>query len=101
MAVDPEKLNAFVGKFVNDFGAVMHGPTVLIGEQLGLYVALAAHGPVTSAGLAEKTGTRERYLREWLAGQAAAGFVEYDAATKRFWMTPEQKFTLTDENRPA
>jgi SAM-dependent methyltransferase len=101
MAVNPDKLNAFVGKFVNDFGAALHGPAILVGEQLGLYTALANHGPVSSSGLAEKTGTNERYLREWLSGQAAAGYIEYDPKTKRFWMTPEQKFTLTDENSPA
>lgn len=64
MAVDMDKLNAFVGKFVNDLGAAMQGPAILVGEQLGLYKALAEHGPLTSAGLAEKTGTKERYLRE-------------------------------------
>jgi len=101
MAVNPDKLNAFVGKFVNDLGAAMHGPTILVGEQLGLYKALAEHGPLTSEGLAEKTATKERYLREWLAGQAASGYVEYDPDTKRFWMTPEQKFTLTAEDSPA
>ncbi|MFZ0829518.1 MAG: class I SAM-dependent methyltransferase [Thermoplasmata archaeon] len=101
MAVDPEKLNAFMGKFVVDLGAAFHGPTVLIGEQLGLYKALAAAGPSTSAQLAERTGLKERYLREWLAGQAASGYVEYDPATRQFSMTPEQKFALTDEDSPA
>ncbi|MGA8663760.1 MAG: class I SAM-dependent methyltransferase [Thermoplasmata archaeon] len=101
MAVDMDKLNAFVGKFVNDLGAAMQGPAILVGEQLGLYKALAEHGPLTSAGLAEKTGTKERYLREWLAGQAASGYVEYDAGTQQFSMTPEQKFTLTAEDSPA
>lgn len=101
MDVDPEKLNAFLGKFINDLGASMHGPSILTGEQLGLYKALALHGPTTSKDLAAKTGTAERYLREWLAGQAASGYVEYDAQAGRYWMTPEQKFTLTDENSPA
>ncbi len=101
MAVDPDRLNAFVGKFVNDLGASMQGPSILVGEQLGLYQALAVGGPMSSEELAVKTGTKERYLREWLAGQAASGYVEYDAATKRYHMTPEQKFTLTDENGPA
>ncbi|MCI4320414.1 MAG: class I SAM-dependent methyltransferase [Thermoplasmata archaeon] len=98
--IDEAKLNAFVGKFLNDLGAVMHGPSILIGEQLGLYKALGAAGHVTSEALAQKTGTSERYLREWLAGQAASGYVEYDAASHRYWMTPEQKFALTSENNP-
>ncbi|MCI4372057.1 MAG: methyltransferase domain-containing protein [Thermoplasmata archaeon] len=101
MAVNPDKLNAFVGKFANDLGAAMHGSAILIGDQLGLYKALAASGPVTSEGLAHKTGTNERYLREWLAGQAASGYIEYDAPTKHYSMTPEQAFALTDENGPV
>jgi ubiquinone/menaquinone biosynthesis C-methylase UbiE len=101
MAVDPEKLNQFVGKFLGDVGAAIHGPAVLIGEQLGLYKALAANGPLSSEGLAEKSGIPERYAREWLAGQAASGFVEYDVGTQRFWMTPEQAFALTVEDNPV
>jgi 2-polyprenyl-3-methyl-5-hydroxy-6-metoxy-1,4-benzoquinol methylase len=101
MAVNMEKLNAFVGKFANDLGAAMHGATILIGEQLGLYRALGEHGPVTSEGLARTTGISERYLREWLAAQAASGYVEYDAGKGQFWMTPEQKFALTNEEGPV
>jgi 2-polyprenyl-3-methyl-5-hydroxy-6-metoxy-1,4-benzoquinol methylase len=102
MAVNPEKLNAFLGKFLGDVGAAIHGPSVLIGEQLGLYKALAASAePLTSGGLAEKAGIPERYAREWLAGQAASGFVEYDAGTGRFFMTPEQAFALTVEDNPV
>ncbi|MCI4352639.1 MAG: methyltransferase domain-containing protein [Thermoplasmata archaeon] len=101
MAIDQEKLNALVGKFVNDLGASLHGSAILVGEQLGLYKALASGGPVTSEELAKKTGMSERYLREWLAGQAASGFVDYDPRTKRYLMTPEQKFTLTDEDSPV
>jgi 2-polyprenyl-3-methyl-5-hydroxy-6-metoxy-1,4-benzoquinol methylase len=101
MAVDQEKLNAFMGKFVQDLGAALHGSSVLIGEQLGLYKALAAKGPATSEDLSKSTGVRERYLREWLAAQAASGYVEYDPEHHRYSMTPEQKFALTDEDSPA
>jgi SAM-dependent methyltransferase len=101
MAVDMDKLHALVGKFASDFGAAMHGSAILIGEQLGLYRALADSGPITSEGLAKKTGTAERYLREWLAGQAASGYIEYDPGTKQYSMTPEQAFALTDENGPV
>jgi 2-polyprenyl-3-methyl-5-hydroxy-6-metoxy-1,4-benzoquinol methylase len=101
MAVDQQKLHEFVGKFLGDVGAALNGPAVLIGEQLGLYKALAASGPSTSQGLAEKAGIPERYAREWLAGQAASGFVEFDAQGGRYWMTPEQTFALTVEDNPV
>ena len=98
--MDQDKLNQFVSKFVGDLGASIHGPSVLIGEQLGLYKALA-DGPLAPDDLARKTGIAERYAREWLAAQAASGYVNYDAVTGRFWMTPEQKFTLTNEDSPV
>jgi len=101
MGVDPEKLNQFIGKFLGDVGAAIHGPSILIGEQLGLYKALAASGPLSSEGLAQKAGIPERYAREWLAGQAASGYVEYDTGTQRYWMTPEQAFALTVEDNPV
>ena len=101
MAVNPDKLNQFIGKFLGDVGAAIHGPAILIGEQLGLYKALAANGPLNSEGLAEKTGIPERYAREWLAGQAASGYVEYDVGSERYWMTPEQAFALTVEDNPV
>jgi len=69
-ALDMDKLNAFIGHFVGDLGAAVHAGMVVIGEKLGLYKALSA-GPMTSAELAAKTQTDERYLREWLASQAA------------------------------
>ena len=66
---------------------------VVIGEKLGLYKALAEE-PMTSAELAAKTKTDERYLREWLASQAAGGYVTYDAKSDKFSLSPEQAFTL-------
>ncbi len=77
MAVDMGKLDAFVGRFVGDLGAAVHAGMVVIGEKLGLYKALA-EGPITSVELAAKTGTYERYVREWLGSQAAGGYVTYD-----------------------
>jgi SAM-dependent methyltransferase len=68
---------------------------------LGLYKAMAEHGPMTSVELAERTGTAERYIREWLANQAASGYVEYDAATERFHMTPEQVMVFANDDSPA
>lgn len=98
--IDMDRLNAFLGKFVGDLGASVHAGMVVIGEKLGLYKALA-DGAMTSAELAKQTGTDERYLREWLASQAAGGYVTYDEATHRFSLTPEQAFTLASEDSPA
>lgn len=99
-ALNMDKLNAFVGQFVNDLGAAVHAGMVVIGEKLGLYKALAT-GPMTPAQLAAKTKTDERYLREWLGSQAAGGYVTYDEKTGQFSMTQEQAFTLANEDSPA
>jgi 2-polyprenyl-3-methyl-5-hydroxy-6-metoxy-1,4-benzoquinol methylase len=101
MAIDQNKLNALLGNFVNDLGAAIQGPSILTGEQLGFYKALNEHGALTSVELASKTGTTERYAREWLAGQAASGYIEYDVSQKRYWMTPEQSLILTNEDSPV
>src|SRR5579863_8265128 len=100
MAVDSDKLNAFLGRFVGDLGAAAHAGMVVIGERNGLYKALAA-GPMTSAELAATTGTDERYVREWLSSQAAGGYVSYDAAARKFYLSEEQAFTLAQEDSPA
>lgn len=98
--VDMDKLHAFIGKFVNDLGASVHTGMVVIGERLGLYKALA-DGPVTAAQLAAKTHTDERYVREWLASQAAGGYVTYDETSETFSLSAEQAFTLSNEDSPA
>ncbi len=98
--LDMNKLNEFIGRFVTDLGAAVHTGMVVIGEKLGLYKALAV-GPMSSAELAVKTGTDERYLREWLASQAAGGYISYDEKTHRFSLSPEQAFTLANEDSPA
>jgi SAM-dependent methyltransferase len=100
MALDMDKLNAFVGQFVGDLGAAVHAGMVVIGEKLGLYKALAA-APMTSSELSAKTGTDERYVREWLASQAAGGYVTYDEKTRQFSLSEEQAFTLANEDSPA
>jgi hypothetical protein len=84
------KLNELLGKMVTELGAAWTGASVIIGDQLGLYQALAANGPLTQAELAQQTGTAERYVREWLATQAASGYIEYDDQAERFYLTPEQ-----------
>ncbi len=101
MAIDQQKLEAFVGRAVNDLGASLSALLLHIGDKLGLYKAMAGSGPLTSQQLAEKTGTAERYVREWLANQAAGGYVTYDAATNTFSLTEEQAFCLANEESPA
>jgi 2-polyprenyl-3-methyl-5-hydroxy-6-metoxy-1,4-benzoquinol methylase len=98
--IDENKLNEFIGRFVGDLGAVAHAATVLIGDKLGLYKAMADGTPVTAEELAERTGTDERYMREWLSAQAASGYVEYDPSTDSFRLPPEQAFALTNEYNP-
>src|SRR4051812_7766192 len=99
-ALDMDKLNAFIGQFVTDLGAAVHTGMVVIGEKLGLYRALAGD-PMSSAQLAAKTNTDERYLREWLASQAAGGYITYDEKTEKFGLSAEQAFTLAIEDSPA
>ena len=98
--IDENKLNEFIGRFVGDLGAVAHAATVLIGDKLGLYKAMADGTPITAQELAERTGTDERYMQEWLSAQAASGYVEYDPATGSFRLPPEQAFALTNEYNP-
>ncbi len=101
VAVDETKLNDFMGKMVNDLGAAANAPLVLLGDKLGLFKALAEAGPLSSADLAQRTGTAERYVREWLAAQAASGYVDYDPASDRYAMGPEQAMALADEHSPV
>jgi ubiquinone/menaquinone biosynthesis C-methylase UbiE len=98
--IDMNKLNAFIGHFVTDLGAAVHSGMVVIGEKLGLYKALAGES-LSSAQLAAKTKTDERYVREWLASQAAGGYVTYDEATHKFSLSEEQAFALAMEDSPA
>jgi len=100
-AIDPAKLDQFLGRVVGDLGAALSAALVVIGDKLGLYRGLAAGGPQTPAELARRTETHERYVREWLCAQAAGGYVTYDAATARFALSPEQQAALADETSPA
>lgn len=98
--IDEHRLHEFLDKAVGDLGAVVSAVLVSIGDELGFYKALAA-GPMTPAELASRTGTHERYVREWLANQAASGYIEYDAKTGTFSLSPEQALCLADGNGPA
>jgi hypothetical protein len=99
--VDQEKLNQFLGKFVGDIGATAHGATVLLGERLGLYKAMADGKEVSAAELGGRTGTNARNVLEWLSAQAVSGYVNHNPKTGKFYLTPEQSFTLADEKSPA
>jgi len=95
MPIDQDKLMDFLHKFVGDLGATMAAGNVVVGERLGLYRALADH-PMQPRELAERTGTTTRYVDEWLRGQAAGGYVQYDPQAGTYSLTPEQAFALTD-----
>src|SRR5262249_47781617 len=99
--IDETKLHAFLGQVVGDLAGYSGALMGYIGDRLGLYRAIAEAGSVTSAELAERTGTAERYVRDWLVNQAAGGYLEYDAVTSRYRMPPEQVVALTDESSPA
>ena len=95
MSIDSDKLQQFLGRFVADLGATFAAGNVVIGHRLGLYRALAT-GPASAGQLAERTRTSPRYIVEWLRGQAAGGYVEYDPATEAYSMTEEQAFALAN-----
>ena len=99
-----ENLSKFVerglGTMVNELGAVWNGILILLGDQFGLYKAIANSGGLTVAELARRTETGERYVREWASAQAASGFVNYHPETQTFSMTPEQIAVFADPNSP-
>jgi SAM-dependent methyltransferase len=99
--VDGDKLMQFVFRAVDEVGATLNAALVVLGDKLGWYRALAGAGPLAPAELAERTGTAERYVREWLNAQAAGGYVEYDPASGRYTLPPEQTVALTDPDSPA
>jgi SAM-dependent methyltransferase len=99
--IDGERLEKFVFGAVSEVGATLNAALVVMGDRLGLDGALAAAGPLTPSELAERTGTAERYVREWLNAQAAGGYVEYDPEGGRYTLPPEQAVALTDPESPA
>jgi SAM-dependent methyltransferase len=101
IAIDNDKLMGLVFQAVGEVGATLNAALVVMGDRLGYYHALADAGPTSPADLAERTNTSEHYTREWLNAQAAGGYVEYDPATGRYVLPPEQAVALTDSNSPA
>jgi SAM-dependent methyltransferase len=99
--IDGARLEAFVGQAVTDMGAAISGLLLHIGDRLGLYKAMAGAGPITAAALAARTGTTERYVREWLGNQAAGGYVVYHPADGTFELPAEQAMVVADENSPV
>jgi ubiquinone/menaquinone biosynthesis C-methylase UbiE len=100
MAINEDRLMDFLHRFVGDLGATAAAGSVVIGDRLGLYRALAER-PQRPADLAATTGTAPRYVEEWLRGQAAGGYVEYHAGDDTYSMTEEQAFALTDPDGPV
>jgi SAM-dependent methyltransferase len=101
LVVDQAKLNEFIGKAVNEWGAAYGALLTFVGDRLGLFKAMAGAGELTAEELATKTGTHPRIIGEWLAAQAAGGFVTYNPGAGTYLLPEEQAFTLTDENSPA
>ena len=98
--IDEKKLQQFLGKMIGDLGAAMSVPLVRIGLRLGLYKAMNGVGPMTSAEIAKKANISERYAREWLAQNAASGYLTYDPASRRFELPPEQAMVFANEESP-
>jgi 2-polyprenyl-3-methyl-5-hydroxy-6-metoxy-1,4-benzoquinol methylase len=101
MAINQDKLHQFLGRAIVDFGATFNAALIRIGDKLGLYKALASGGSQTPAELAKRTGTAERYVREWLSAQAAGGYVTYDSSNRKFHLSEEQAFAMADESSPV
>lgn len=99
--LDTQRIETFAERMLGDLGTGLTAGLVCLGDRLGLYRALAEAGPATSEALAARTGTTERYVREWLANQAAAGYVDYEPATGRYTLPPEHAAVLADEASPA
>jgi SAM-dependent methyltransferase len=99
--LDPDRLQAFTQRWAADQAATVHAATVVIGDRLDLYRALADHGPVSAAHLAEVAGCQPRLVREWLHAQVASAYCEHDASTATFWLTPEQAACLADDASPT
>src|SRR6516164_1786015 len=96
----PSEVEAFISQVVTDLSAAFSGVLVNVGRKLGLYQAMADLGACTSVALAEATGIRERYVREWLANQAAGGYVAYDPEKQTYALPPAQAMVLALDQSP-
>src|SRR5262249_60749855 len=98
--LDQAKMEAFVHKVLGDTSATLTTTLAVLGDRLGLFKDLAAHGPATSDELASRMGINERYAREWLGGMANAVYLEYEASTRRFTLPPAHRPALAPEGDP-
>lgn len=98
---DEAKLNAFMGRMLDDLGGAVSASLVLVGDHLGLFRSLAEEGPATSWDLSRRTGTNERMVREWLAAMGSSGYLTYDAATRTYGIEPEQAMVFANEDSPV
>jgi 2-polyprenyl-3-methyl-5-hydroxy-6-metoxy-1,4-benzoquinol methylase len=94
---DPDRLKLFLERWAADQAATMHAATVVVGDELGLYRALAEGGPQTAEQLAAATGCNERLIREWLHAQVASAYCEHDPANATYWLNAEQAACLADD----
>ena len=101
MELNETKLHELLGKVVTEMGAAANGPLITIGDKLGLFKTLAKSDSMSSQQLANATQTSERYIREWASAQAASGYINYDANSNSFSMTPEQTAVFGDEKSPV
>jgi SAM-dependent methyltransferase len=101
MSLDESRLEAFMTQFAGDFGAALHASTVVVGDKLGLYKALADLGPTDAATLAAATGCDARMVQEWLDAQFVSGYCHHSVQTESYWLSPEQAAVLADSSSPA
>ncbi|WP_321965259.1 class I SAM-dependent methyltransferase [Paraburkholderia sp. J7] len=101
MEYDEQKLENFMGRMIGEFGAIASAPLIALGDRLGLYKAMAQQGWMSSTQVAERAGLAERYVREWLAAQAASGFIQYDAATASYQLENEMALCFSEESSPT
>ncbi len=99
--VDEAALEQFMGQVVTDMGAAMNAVLVIVGDELGMWKAMAGSGPMAPSDIAEKTGVAERYVREWLSAQAASGYVEFDPESEMFELSPEQAMAFAESESPV
>ncbi len=99
--IDQSKLHEFMMKSVGDIASSFGAMTIIIGDRLGLYKTMTKTGPITSEDLSSQTNTAERYIREWLASQAAAGYVTYDSKERKYFLPPENAMVLAYEDSPS
>jgi 2-polyprenyl-3-methyl-5-hydroxy-6-metoxy-1,4-benzoquinol methylase len=101
VTIDETRLEEFINRFASDFGAALHASTVVVGDKLGLYRALAQTGPTDAPTLAAATGCDTRLVQEWLDAQYVSGYCHFSAQTVMYWLSPEQAAVLADPGSPT